>query len=295
MPFALILSSYVAASRVGGGAQALALAPFGIDAAVIPSVMFGRHPDWGAPGGGAVDAQTMREMIDAVAAYGLHAQTDAVISGYFVDAAQVRLAKVEAKAQVRKAHETRQALTEESRRHIRLAGLGHVLARLVPHPVQADPRPVVEKVSNRHGPGRKSRSAKLQKAVAHPARTPRRPEPARYAQAPRPAKAHPFIPPPKPVGLMKVSNRPRCASADPGAALVCADPSLGAADRQLARAYRQAQAAGVSDERLQRQQQRWLAARSAAAREAPWAVRDVYVARIAELNGMAQEAGGGAN
>src|ERR1700752_1956111 len=92
MPFVLILSSYVAASRVGGGAQALALMPFGIDAAVIPSVLFGRHPGWGAPGGGAGDAQPMPEMIDAVAANGLHAQTDAVISGYFVDAAQVRLA-----------------------------------------------------------------------------------------------------------------------------------------------------------------------------------------------------------
>lgn len=92
MPFALILSSYVAASRVGGGAQALALMPFGIDTAVIPSVLFGRHPGWGAPGGGAVDAQTMREMIDAVAANGLPAQTDAVISGYFTDVAQVRLA-----------------------------------------------------------------------------------------------------------------------------------------------------------------------------------------------------------
>jgi pyridoxine kinase len=92
MPFALILSSYVAASRVGGGAQALALLPFGIDAAVIPSVLFGRHPGWGEPGGGAVEAQTMRDMIDAVAANGLHAQTDAVIAGYFVDATQVRLA-----------------------------------------------------------------------------------------------------------------------------------------------------------------------------------------------------------
>ena len=92
MPFALILSSFVAASRVGGGAQALALMPFGIDAAVIPSVLFGRHPGWGAPGGGPVEAQTMREMIDAVAANGLNGQTDAVICGYFVDADQVRLA-----------------------------------------------------------------------------------------------------------------------------------------------------------------------------------------------------------
>jgi uncharacterized protein len=90
---------------------------------------------------------------------------------------------------------------------------------------------------------------------------------------------------------MKVST-PRCASRDPGEALVCADPSLGAADRQLARAYQGARAAGVPDAQLQRQQQRWLAARAAAAREAPWAVRDVYLARIAELNGLAHDAHG---
>ncbi len=90
---------------------------------------------------------------------------------------------------------------------------------------------------------------------------------------------------------MKVSNRPRCASGD----AVCADPSLGAAERQLARAYREAQAAGVPGERLQRQQQRWQSARQAAAREAPWALHDVYLARIAELNGMTREAQGGEN
>ena len=83
MPFALILSSYVAASRVGGGAQALALMPFRVDTAVVPWVLFGRHPGWGEPGGGAVEVETMREMLDAVAANGLHAQTDAVITGYF--------------------------------------------------------------------------------------------------------------------------------------------------------------------------------------------------------------------
>jgi pyridoxine kinase len=92
MPFALILSSFVAASRVGGGAQALALMPFRIDAAVAPSVLFGRHPGWGAPGGEAVPVETMASIVDAIAANGLLAQTDAVISGYFVDPAQVRLA-----------------------------------------------------------------------------------------------------------------------------------------------------------------------------------------------------------
>jgi uncharacterized protein len=89
---------------------------------------------------------------------------------------------------------------------------------------------------------------------------------------------------------MKVSTTPHCARSDPGEALVCADPSLGAADRQLSRAYQFARAAGVPDAQLRSQQQRWLAARSAAAREAPWAVRDVYMARIAELNDQAKDA-----
>ncbi len=41
------------------------------------------------------------------------------------------------------------------------------------------------------------------------------------------------------------------------------------------------------------QQQRWLAARTAAAREAPWAVQDVYQARIAELEDQTRGAAGG--
>lgn len=85
----------------------------------------------------------------------------------------------------------------------------------------------------------------------------------------------------------------RCVSADPGAAIVCADPALASADKRLARAYQEAQAAGVSPDQLKRQQDRWLAARSAAAREAPWAVHDVYLARIAELNDQARDARGG--
>jgi colicin import membrane protein len=91
--------------------------------------------------------------------------------------------------------------------------------------------------------------------------------------------------------LRQVSTR--CAYADPGAALACADPTLGAAERQLSRAYREAEAAGVPSSTLERQQQRWLAARAAAAREAPWAVHDVYVARIAELQDQTRQASRG--
>jgi hypothetical protein len=87
--------------------------------------------------------------------------------------------------------------------------------------------------------------------------------------------------------------RNRCASPDPGAVLACADPSLGPAERQLSRAYREAEAAGVPASTLERQQQRWLAARAAAARQAPWAVHDVYLARIAELKDQTRQAASG--
>ena len=89
MPFVLILSSHVAASRVGGMAQVLALQPFGIDTALVPTVLFGRHPGWGPPGGAAVDAAVMTGMLEGVEAQGLFALTDAVITGYFSSAAQV--------------------------------------------------------------------------------------------------------------------------------------------------------------------------------------------------------------
>ncbi len=92
MPLALILSSHVAGSRVGGVAQALALAPFGIDPVVAPTVLFGRHPGWGAPGGGAVDTATFAGVLDGIEANGLLALTDLVICGYFAFVGQVEVA-----------------------------------------------------------------------------------------------------------------------------------------------------------------------------------------------------------
>lgn len=92
MTTVLILSSFVAASRVGGGAQALALARLGIAPVLVPTALFGRHPGWGAPGGGPVEAETMQGMLDAIAAQGLYAELDAVICGYFAKAEQVTVA-----------------------------------------------------------------------------------------------------------------------------------------------------------------------------------------------------------
>jgi hypothetical protein len=147
--------------------------------------------------------------------------------------------------------------------------------------------------------GRKARAEQARLAAAR-ARAERRAEQAarareeaRAAARRRQARAAPKTSA-RPAGgegpLRVAGAHARCAFGDPGAALACADPSLGAAERQLDRAYRAAEAAGVSPERLRRQQQRWLAARAAAARQAPWAVHDVYLARIAELQDQARSA-----
>lgn len=92
MPLALILSSHVAASRVGGSAQALALAPFGIDPVVVPTVLFGRHPGWGAPGGAAVADATFEGVLQGLEAHRTFGLADVLITGYFASAAQVRAA-----------------------------------------------------------------------------------------------------------------------------------------------------------------------------------------------------------
>ena len=47
----LILSSFVAAIRVGGGLQALVLARLGVEPVLVPTTLFGRHPGYGPPGG----------------------------------------------------------------------------------------------------------------------------------------------------------------------------------------------------------------------------------------------------
>ena len=198
-------------------------------------------------------------------------------------AEQVKLAQAEARGRAEAKAEARAEAVaearEEARKQIRLASLARVVRQILPHP--AKPAAPVETAHNdrkhraRHEPVVERASVKAHKAP--------------HATAPPPRRPEPVAPPPRASGLMRVSAT-HCASRDPGEALVCTDPSLGAADRQLSRAYQGARAAGVPDAQLQRQQQRWLAARSAAAREAPWVVHDVYLARIAELNSQAHDA-----
>lgn len=92
MPLALIISSHVAGSQVGASAQAAALAQFGVDSMVVPTVLYGRHPGWGPPGGAPTSVEVIGGMLDGVEANGLFSLTDIVITGYFASAAQVRAA-----------------------------------------------------------------------------------------------------------------------------------------------------------------------------------------------------------
>jgi pyridoxine kinase len=91
MPSAAIFSSYVVSSRVGGMVQALALGALGIEAHLVPSVLFGRHPGFGAPGGGGVGMETYRGVLEGAEAQGLLA-ADLILTGYFALPEQVEAA-----------------------------------------------------------------------------------------------------------------------------------------------------------------------------------------------------------
>ncbi|MBK8838835.1 MAG: bifunctional hydroxymethylpyrimidine kinase/phosphomethylpyrimidine kinase [Hyphomonadaceae bacterium] len=92
MPLVLVISSYVAASRVGGGIAPYVLAPMKVDPVHIPTCLFGRHPGWGPPGGGPVAADTMTKMLEGVQANNLFGLMDAVVTGHFSTPAQVAVA-----------------------------------------------------------------------------------------------------------------------------------------------------------------------------------------------------------
>jgi pyridoxine kinase len=72
--------------------QAMALSRLGMEPILVPTVQFGRHPGWGAPGGKAVEAETMAGMLQGVDAQGAFGRLDAVITGYFASVDQVAVA-----------------------------------------------------------------------------------------------------------------------------------------------------------------------------------------------------------
>lgn len=194
-----------------------------------------------------------------------------------------RLAKAE-KLKAEKAKATQLAQAEAKREKVAKA---KAETRRLAALVKAAPKKLKAELSKTKTQLAQARPAK--KAVAT------KPKVEKASTKPMIAKAPVRKAPPRKIvpvgqGPMRVARADACASSDPGQAVVCADQRLGARDRQLQRAYRNAEAAGVPSSSLQRQQARWLQARAAAAREAPWAVEDVYEARISELNDLTRDA-----
>jgi uncharacterized protein len=74
--------------------------------------------------------------------------------------------------------------------------------------------------------------------------------------------------------------------------MVCEDPDLAAADRELNQAYRRALRSGAPVDQLRDEQRDWLAIREDAARHSPRALANVYEQRIDDLNEIADDGPG---
>ena len=103
--------------------------------------------------------------------------------------------------------------------------------------------------------------------------------PPRVVQVDTPA---PLAPPP-------VAADPCPTTRGRAAHMVCANPDLAAADRELNRAYRRALRSGAPPEQLRDEQRDWLAIREDAARRSPRAVASIYEQRIEELDRIADD------
>ena len=103
MPLALILSSFVAASRIGGAAQQYLLAAHKIDPVLVPTIMLGRNPSRGAHGQ-ATPPDVFSQMLADVEADALFGLVDLVITGHFSLPEQVEIA-ADALARVQAASE----------------------------------------------------------------------------------------------------------------------------------------------------------------------------------------------
>jgi len=120
------------------------------------------------------------------------------------------------------------------------------------------------------------------------------PRPALSAWTAPPAPALPREPSPaaatspEPPAALRADTA--CASGTAADRMVCENPELAAADRQLSRAYRRAVQAGVPAEDLRADQQDWMDIREDAALHSRRALASVYRQRIDELNAAADEA-----
>ncbi len=99
MKRALVISSQVAASTVGANASAFCLRRLGVEAVVLPTILLGRHPGWGQPGGALTPFEILSDMWSGIDAQDL--KFDAVLTGYMGTSQNVELA-VSIIAQIKK-------------------------------------------------------------------------------------------------------------------------------------------------------------------------------------------------
>ena len=89
MKTVLIISSYVSASRVGATATAFCMRRLGVEAIVLPTTMFGRHPGWGPPGGLSTAPELLRDMWKGIKAQNIN--FDGIMTGYMAHPDHVSL------------------------------------------------------------------------------------------------------------------------------------------------------------------------------------------------------------
>lgn len=82
VPLALVISSFVAASRIGGGAQQHVLALHKVDPVLAPTVLYGRNPARGARGQ-VTPPDVLRSMLADIEADAIFGLVDLVITGHF--------------------------------------------------------------------------------------------------------------------------------------------------------------------------------------------------------------------
>lgn len=92
MPSVIAISSFVAASRVGLGIFAPAVQAFATEVIAVPTVAYGRHPGWGAPGGVAFSGGQLKDMLKGALAHPDAARCSWAATGYFASADQIKAA-----------------------------------------------------------------------------------------------------------------------------------------------------------------------------------------------------------
>lgn len=91
MPTILSIQSQVAGARVGNSVAAFAMERLGVRVLQAPTVLMGRRPDHGPPGGGPIPAKRFATLLQGLADDGWFAEIDAILTGYLGEAEQAPL------------------------------------------------------------------------------------------------------------------------------------------------------------------------------------------------------------